>query len=201
MIFYTLQNDKRPFQLNFKKQSGTVSGMVTVYKYNDEYEDDTLCLLPYKEFAEFKLTNNTTVFINSSAKPMYEATSVLIQTFDLVTQTYSFQLFSGDRAVSFVLPDNDYVSKFFAKITNDDKKTPQPLIVGHKNVYFMAQDIDKYLPKNMIVGQMTDKLWENLYEPFYGTNNTNSNTTSKLQTIALDMKGITNIEQQTAVEK
>jgi len=194
MIFYTLENGKQPFQLHFSKQGGQFKGQVIVSKFNDDSQYNT-CVNPYNPFTVLQLTNNTTVFVNSSVKPQNEATSVLIQTYNLETQKYSFVLFSGNRAISFVLPDNDYVSKFFAKITNEN--TPQPLIVGKQNVYFMAKDVNMFLPLNMIVGQMTDNLWENLYNPFYGK----KDSTANLRTISSPMTEIQDIQQNVNVSK
>ena len=192
MIFYTLQKNKRPFILNFLRDP---VGQVVVFKYNEASESDT-CEPQYKQYTILPLTNNTKVFVNSSENQEHEATSILIQNFDPTNNSFSFKLFSGDRAISFSLPENDFVEKFFAKITNE---TPLPLIVGNKNVYFMAKDVDAYLPKNMIVGTMNDQLWENLYGPFLGNSNRNSNSNSnrnskKLRDISSQIPGIVEIE-------
>lgn len=191
MIFYTLQKNKRPFILNFLRNPA----QVVVFKYNEASESDT-CEPQYKQYTIIPLTNNTKVFVNSSENKEHEATSVLIQQIDQTntnTNTNksisSFKLFSGDRAISFSLPENDFVEKFFAKITNETQ-IPFPLIVGNKNVYFMAKGVDAYLPINMIVGKMNDQLWENLYDPFLG----NSNSKRKLQTISSPIPEIVEIE-------
>lgn len=185
MNFYTYQGGKEQFLLRFSRQQKNV----TVSKYNQESESNT-CVLPFKNvFTTIPLTNNSTVFVNSSTNESDAGTSVLIQTYDLIQKTYSFQLFSGDQAISFTLPNNDWAIEFYAKYTND--RIPQPLIVGEKNVYFMAKGERTYIPKSIIVGEMNVKRWENLYVPYY---NIGQNTNLKLT--STDIAGISDIQKQ-----
>lgn len=159
-IYYTHNNGKRPYKVIvegkivyiYKSENNNYTTLVKIYLTEKIFIGKSTGLNSWSDSQNY-IFNHTI-----SQSKLFDGNSVLLK---LVDDKY---IFIGHEIYEFKLKNNDIVEEYYSAVGNND--VPYPVILGHKNIYYMLDK--KYVERKYFSENMQSIDWESSYTKFYG---------------------------------